>query len=84
MSEELSKELAKALDHARELHNRAVSDYEKCIEFNRLMSWVLSRLEDGGFLQRAGRVMSLLIECNPKQGARCDKAFLVGEKIHKL
>lgn len=84
MSEELSEELRKDLDHARELHDRAVSDYEKCVEFNRLMSRILSSLEDNGFQSKAGKVMSLLIECNPKQGARCDKSPLVADRVHKL
>lgn len=72
------------LEHACALHQSAVSDYAKCVEFSKIMSDVLVRLEDVECDHVAGKVMSILIECNPKEGAHCDKATLVGEKMKKF
>ena len=84
MAKDLSPNLERDLERARELHDRAASDYTQCLEFNRLMADLLDRLEDDGHHRRAGKVMTLLLECNPKEGARCDKATLVGEKVRKM
>ncbi|HSR36505.1 MAG TPA: hypothetical protein VLL73_04920 [Desulfurivibrionaceae bacterium] len=84
MAEHIPDDIRKDLDRAAELHQRASSDYEKCQEFNRLMSDVLGRLEDAGCHKIAGKVMSILIDCNPKPGTQCDKASRIGDKVKKL
>ncbi len=84
MTEEIPPELRAALDRAVRLHERVAADFEKCQEFNRLMSELLGRLEDAGCDRTAGRVMGILIDCNPKQGSQCDKATRIGDKVRKL
>ncbi len=66
------------------LHQRATSDYEKCVEFSSLMSNLLARLEDAGCYRIADKVMTVLLDCNPKEGASCEKATLVGERMKKI
>ncbi|MDF1556196.1 MAG: hypothetical protein P1P84_24210 [Deferrisomatales bacterium] len=84
MSEELSEEIRRDLDRARDLHDRAAADYAQCMEFNQLMADLMDRLEDSGCTRRAGQIMSLLLDCSPKDGARCDKSTLVGDRIKKF
>jgi hypothetical protein len=84
MAENIPQDLKKELERAASLHQRASSDYEKCQEFNRLMSDLLGRLEDAGCYRTAGKVMGILIDCNPKPGSQCDKATRIGETMNKL
>ena len=84
MSENIPPEIRLDLERAALLHQRATSDYEKCQEFNRLMSDLLGRLEDADCDRTAGKVMGILIDCNPKPGSQCDKATRIGEKMKKL
>lgn len=72
------------LDRVRALHDRAVADYAKCLEFNRLLAELLDRLEEAGHRREADRVMALLIDCSPKAGVHCDKATSVGDRLKKL
>jgi len=81
MIEELPDDIRKDLQKACALHQRATSDYEKCIEFNKLMSELLARLEDADCNRTADKVMGILLECNPKEGTHCDSSFRVGEKM---
>ncbi|MBA3014804.1 MAG: hypothetical protein KKD63_09260 [Proteobacteria bacterium] len=84
MAEIIPHDIKEDLKTATILHQRAASDYEKCLEFNKLMSDLLGRLEDADCHKTAGRVMGILIDCNPKKGASCEKATLVGDKVKKL
>ncbi len=84
MLEEIPDDIKKDLKEACALHQRAASDYEKCMKFNKLMSDLLARLEDAGCFRTADKVMGILLDCNPKEGAHCDKATMVGEKMKKL
>jgi len=84
MSKALPNEFRPSLERARELHDRTASDYGKCLEFNALLAQLLDRLEDGGHLREAEKVMSLLLDCSPRGGVRCDKSTLVGERVKKL
>jgi len=84
MAETIPDDIKEDLKKAAELHQRATSDYEKCLEFNQLMSKLLDRLEDAGCYKTADKVMGILLECNPKSGCQCDKATRIGEKIKKL
>ncbi|MBE0618939.1 MAG: hypothetical protein IH608_13610 [Proteobacteria bacterium] len=84
MSKPLPHEVRHGLKRARDLHDRAAADYGKCLEFNALLAKLLDQLEDGGHHREARKIMSLLLECSPKEGARCDKSILVGERVKKL
>jgi len=81
MAENIADDIKKDLEEACALHQRAVSDYGKCLEFNKKMSDLLARLEDAGCWRTADRVMTVLLGCNPKEGAHCDKATVIGEKM---
>lgn len=66
------------------LHQRASSDHEKCVEFSKLLSDLLARLEDAGCYRTADRIMTVLLDCSPKEGSTCEKATLIGEKMKKF
>lgn len=84
MSEKVPEEIKNDLDRAISLHQRATADYAQCEQFSKLMSDILSRLEDAGCYDTADRVMSILLDCNPKTGSHCDKSTLVGNLTTKL
>lgn len=84
MPEILTDDIKKDLTKACALHQRAVSDYTQCEEFSRLMSNILARLEDTGCFGTADKVMTILLDCNPKIGAHCEKATIIGQKTKKL
>ena len=84
MNEKIPEAIKKDFDKAFALHQRAVSDYSQCMEFSKIMSNVLVKLEDADCLKTADKVMSILINCNPKEGAHCDNSVLVGEKMKKF
>ena len=84
MTRELPEDIQKDLEKACSLHQRATSDYAKCIEFNKLTSDLLGRLEDVGQFRLADRVMTILLDCNPKEGSSCDKASITGERVKKF
>ena len=84
MTNELPDDIQQDLEKACILHQRATSDYEKCVEFNKLMSDLLARLEDAGQYRYADRVMTILLECMPKEGSSCDKASITGERVNKF
>ena len=84
MTKELPDNIKKDLEKACFLHQRATSDYEKCVEFNKLMSDLLGRLEDDGHYRLADRVMTVLLDCNPKEGSSCDKASISEERMKKF
>lgn len=84
MADQLPQDIRERLEKAAELHQRATSDYDLCQQFNQLMSALLADLEDAGCYRTADRVMTILIDCNPKQGRSCDKATRIGEKMKKF
>ena len=84
MAENIPPDIKEDLEKAAILHQRATSDYDKCIEFNKLMSELLGRLEDAGCDKTSDKVMGILIDCNPKQGTQCEKATRIGEKVKKF
>ncbi|MFC1523359.1 hypothetical protein ACFL6N_01080 [Thermodesulfobacteriota bacterium] len=81
---ELPTDIKQDLERACILHQRASSDYEKCVEFSKLMSDLLARLEDAGQYRLADRVMTILLDCNPKEGSSCEKATVVGDRMKRL
>ncbi len=84
MAEILPDDIKEDLEKAAILHQRASSDYEKCVQFNKLMSDLLGRLEDAGCNKTADKVMTILLDCNPKQGSQCEKASRIGDKMKKF
>lgn len=84
MVETVPEDIAKDLEKACTLHQRASADHKKCLEFNKLMSDILGRLEDADCSRAADRVMTILLDCNPRDGAHCDKATLIGGKMQKF
>jgi len=84
MTETLPEDIQQDLEKAITLHQRTTSDYKKCLEFNQLMSNILGRLEDAGFNRTADRVMTILLDCNPREGAHCEKSTVVANRIEKF
>ena len=84
MDEKIPDDIKKDLEKACILHERAVSDYPQCIEFSKLMSDILARLEDARCYQMADKVMAVLLDCNPKTGAHCEKSSVVAQIVAKL
>ncbi len=84
MAEIIPEDIEKDLEKACTLHQRASADYKKCMEFNKLMSDLLGRLEDADCDRTADRVMGILLDCQPREGAHCDKSSMVGEKMKKF
>ena len=84
MADKIPNDIVKDLEKAGGLHQRAVSDYAKCLEFSKLMADILARVEDADCVRVADRVMTILLDCNPKEGTHCEKATLVGEKMKKI
>ncbi len=66
------------------LHERTLSDPVQCTEFSRLMSDILSKLEDVKCYETADRVMTILLDCNPKPGAHCDKSTIVAQVTKRI
>lgn len=84
MTPKISKDLINDIENAYRLHERAVSDYEKCVEFSTLMTGILAGLEDAQCWDMADKVMAVLLDCNPKTGAHCEKATVVAQAMKKL
>ncbi|TKB06521.1 hypothetical protein [Desulforhopalus sp. IMCC35007] len=84
MAEIIPEDVKQDLEKAISLHQRATADYAQCQEFSRLMSSILSRLEDAGCYSAADRVMGILLECNPKSGSNCEKSSQVANLTKKL
>ncbi len=77
----LPGEIIKDLQSVCQLHEQAVCNHEKCKEFSESLSQLLVRLEDLKFYGTADRLMSILINCKPKEASHCEKANLVGEMM---
>ncbi len=77
-------EIVKDLQSVCQLHEQAVCNHEKCREFSDNLSQLLVRLEDMKFYGTADRLMSILINCKPKEASHCEKANLVGEMMKEV
>ncbi len=84
MNEDIPDLIREDLKKGCILHERAVSDYALCMEVSKLMSDVLARQEDTKCWDTADKVMSILLDCNPKIGAHCDKSTIVAQATKKL
>jgi hypothetical protein len=81
MTEKLPPEVIKELESVSRLHELAVCDHEKCRAFSESLSNLLVRLEEMKYYRTADRLMSILINCKPKEASHCEKANLVGEMM---
>ena len=84
MNEKLPPEVIKEFECVSRLHEQAVCDHEKCREFSEKLSDLLVRIEDMKFYRTADRLMSILINCKPKEASHCEKATLVGEMMKEI
>ncbi len=84
MTENIPEDILQDIKRSCILHERATSDYTQCMEFSKLMSDILARLEDVRCFDAADKVMSILLDCNPKIGAHCDKATVIAQAMKKL
>ncbi len=80
----IPKEIMKDLQSVCQLHEQAVCNHDKCREFSESLSELLIRLEDIKFYQIADRLMSILLNCKPKEASHCEKANLVGEMMKEI
>lgn len=72
------------LQSISQLHEQAVCNHDKCREFSESLSELLVRLEDMRFYRTADRLMSILLNCKPKEASHCEKANLVGEMMKEM
>ena len=84
MVENIPKEIVKDLESVCQLHEQAVCNHDKCREFSESLSGLLVRLEDMKFYRLADRLMSILLNCKPKEASHCEKANLVGEMMKEI
>ena len=84
MEKDLPAEIINELHYACQLHEQAVCNHEKCREFSERLSDLLMTLEDMEFYKLADRLMSVLLNCKPKEASHCDKSNLVGEMMKGL
>lgn len=84
MTEKIPSEIIKDLQFMCQLHEQAVCNHEKCREFSESLSNLLVRLEDLKYYRTADRLMSILINCKPKEASHCEKANLVGEMMKEV
>jgi len=84
MTEKLPEDIQKDLRKTCTLHEHGISDYVKCREFSKSMSDLLARLEDAGCFHVADKVMSVLLDCSPKTGTKCDKSTVVSQITKKI
>ncbi|WP_136809732.1 hypothetical protein [Desulfosediminicola flagellatus] len=84
MTEILPDDIKRDLQKAADLHQRATADYAKCEDFCKLMSDLLSRLEDAKCFTTADKVMGILLDCSPKAGSHCEKSTIVAQITKKL
>ncbi|MFZ2499443.1 hypothetical protein [Methanosarcina sp.] len=84
MVDNVPKDIVKDLQFVCQLHEQAVCNHDKCREFSEKLSGLLVKLEDMKFYRLADRLMSILLNCNPKEASHCEKANLVGEMMKEV
>lgn len=78
------EEIIKDLQSVCQLHEEAVCNHDKCREFSESLSALLIRLEDLKLYRMADRLMSILLNCKPKEASHCEKANLVGSMMKEV
>jgi hypothetical protein len=80
----IPSEVIQELYSISHLHEQAVSNHDKCREFSESLSELLVRLEDMKFYRTADRLMSVLLNCKPKEASHCEKATIVETMIKEV
>jgi hypothetical protein len=80
----LPNDIVKNLQSVSQLHEQAVCNYDKCKEFSGRLSELLIRLEDMKYYRTADRLMSILLNCKPKEASHCEKATLVNTMMKEI
>lgn len=70
MVENIPTEIVKDLRSVCQLHEQAICNHDKCREFSASLSEFLVRLEDMKFYRTADRLMSILLNCKPKEASQ--------------
>jgi hypothetical protein len=78
------EEIIKDLQSVCRLHEEAVCNHDKCREFSESLSALLIRFEDLKLYRMADRLMSILLNCKPKEASHCEKANLVGSMMKEV
>jgi hypothetical protein len=81
MVETVPEDILKELQLLCVLHGQAICNHKKCREFSERLSDLLMTLEDMEVYRLADRLMSILLNCKPKEASHCEKANLVGERM---
>ncbi len=84
MVENIPEDIVKDFQFVCHLHEQAVCDHDKCREFSEYLSELLIRFEDMEFYRLADRIMSILLNCKPKDASHCEKANLVGAMLKEI
>lgn len=84
MRENIPSEIVKDLQSACQLHEQAICNHNKCKEFSESLSELLVKFEEMKFYRTADRLMSILLNCKPKEASHCEKANLVGEMMKEI
>ncbi|AKB82308.1 hypothetical protein MSBR3_1730 [Methanosarcina barkeri 3] len=84
MVENIPRKIIEDLQTVCQLHDEAVCNHDKCREFSENLSALLIRLEDLKFYRMADRLMSVLLNCKPKEASHCEKANLVGAMMKEI
>jgi hypothetical protein len=80
----IPNDILKDLQSVCQLHEQAVCNHDKCREFSESLSELLVRVEDMKFYRIADRLMSVLLNCKPKEASHCEKATLVETMIKEI
>jgi hypothetical protein len=81
LDKNIPNEVIQELQSISYLHEQAVSNHDKCREFSEKLSDFLIRLEDMKLYGTADKLMSILLNCKPKEASHCEKSNLVGEMM---
>jgi hypothetical protein len=80
----IPEEVIKILQAVCQLHKQAVCNQGKCREFSEKLSSLLIWLKNIKLYRLADRLMSILLNCKPKEASRCEKANLIEEMIKEI
>jgi hypothetical protein len=81
LDKNIPNEVIQELQSISYLHEQAVSNQDKYRDFSEKLSDFVIRLEDLRLYRTADKLMSILLNCKPKEASHCEKANLVGEMI---
>ena len=80
----IPNDILKDLQSVCQLHEQAVCNHDECKEFSESLSELLVRVEDMKYYRIADRLMSILLNCKPKEAPHCEKVTLVETMIKEI